>query len=127
MAPTLRLAALAAAALLTACGSDRAEPASAPAPTASPTFLATIPDVPDLGDAVIDCDAVDGPCEPGDDETLDLLWGACADGDPGACDRLYYDAPFDSRYEQFGNTCGDRDVLVPCEDHAPLQPTRSSE
>ena len=35
------------------------------------------------------------------------LWDACADGDGRACDRLYYDAGFDTRYEQFGNTCGD--------------------
>jgi hypothetical protein len=72
------------------------------------------PNTPDLSDAVIDCDAIEEPCDRGEDPDLDVLWDACADGDGRACDRLYYDAGFDTRYEQFGNTCGDRDVLVPC-------------
>lgn len=75
-----------------------------------------IPNTPDLSGNVIDCDAIDEPCDHGEDPQLDALWDACGTGDPRACDRLYYDAPFDTRYEQFGNTCGDRGVLVPCPD-----------
>lgn len=86
--------------------------------TPAPAGGATI-SIPDLSDATIDCTSVDDPCEPGDDPALDRLWQACASGDGDACDRLYYDAPFDTRYEQFGNTCGDRDVLVPCPDELP--------
>jgi hypothetical protein len=44
----------------------------------------------------------------GDDAELDRLWDACKAGDWQACDSLYFDAPFDSRYEAFGATCGDR-------------------
>lgn len=82
-------------------------------PSPPPGGGATI-NVPDLSGVQIDCAATDQPCEPGDDPELDRLWTACEDGDGGACDRLYYDAPFDTRYEQFGNTCGDRDARVPC-------------
>lgn len=85
----------------------------APTPTPEPAGGATV-SIPDLADAEIDCAAVDGPCEPGDDADLDQLWQACEDGDGAACDRLYYDSPFDTRYEQYGNTCGDRDHRVPC-------------
>lgn len=76
--------------------------------------VGTVPAPPDLSGNTIDCDAVDGPCDHGDDAELDELWDACAGGAGGACDRLYYDSGFDTRYEQFGNTCGDRDVTVPC-------------
>ena len=89
--------------------------AARPSPSTSPpTDTSDVPDTPDLSGATIDCEAVDGPCDHGDDPHLDRLWDACAAGDGRACDRLYYDSAFDSRYEQFGNTCGDRDVLVPC-------------
>ncbi len=73
-----------------------------------------MPSPPDLSDNEIDCAAVPDPCDHGDDPDLDELWDACADGAGGACDRLYYDSGFDTRYEQFGNTCGDRGVTVPC-------------
>lgn len=42
----------------------------------------------------------------GDDAYLDTLWDSCADGDADACDRLYFESPFDSEYELFGDTCG---------------------
>lgn len=42
----------------------------------------------------------------GDDAYLDALWDACANGDADACDRLYFESPFDSQYEVFGDTCG---------------------
>ncbi len=44
----------------------------------------------------------------GDDDELDALWDACEDEDWQACDDLYSNSPFGSRYEDFGNTCGDR-------------------
>lgn len=69
---------------------------------------------PDLSGEEIDCSGVSEPCEYGDDPELDRLWDACAQGDGSACDRLYYDSAFDTRYEQFGNTCGDRDLIIPC-------------
>lgn len=45
---------------------------------------------------------------PGDDPELDALWNACAGGDMGACDDLYFQAPSGSQYEDFGDTCGNR-------------------
>ncbi len=45
----------------------------------------------------------------GDDSELDALWDACADADWAACDQLWAVSPFDSEYEQFGATCGQRD------------------
>ncbi|MBN1630434.1 MAG: hypothetical protein JW990_11765 [Thermoleophilia bacterium] len=44
----------------------------------------------------------------GDDASLDALWNQCANGDMASCDELAGSAPAGSRYEQFGNTCGDR-------------------
>ncbi len=44
----------------------------------------------------------------GDDATLDALWDACEGGDMQACDDLYFDSPVDSEYEDFGDTCGNR-------------------
>jgi len=43
----------------------------------------------------------------GDDPYLDGLWDDCAAGDMAACDALYLESPIDSRYEEFGYTCGD--------------------
>ena len=45
----------------------------------------------------------------GDDSDLDALRDACADEDWAACDELRAFAPFDSEYEEFGATCGQRD------------------
>ena len=45
----------------------------------------------------------------GDDAELDVLYEACRDGDGAACDELFFDSPFGSEYEDFGNTCGGRD------------------
>ena len=44
----------------------------------------------------------------GDDPELDALWDACEGGDGEACDDLYFQSPIGSRYEEYGNTCGDR-------------------
>ena len=55
----------------------------------------------------------------GDDPTLDALWDACEAGDGAACDDLYSQAPYDSEYERFGQSCGNRqpdDNLDWCED-----------
>ncbi|MFZ9042816.1 MAG: S1C family serine protease [Ilumatobacteraceae bacterium] len=48
------------------------------------------------------------PFEFGDDPLLDVEWSACESGDADSCDRLYLIAPIESRYEEFGATCGDR-------------------
>lgn len=42
----------------------------------------------------------------GDDATLDALWDGCGAGDMAACDTLYFDAPVDTDYEDYGSTCG---------------------
>lgn len=44
--------------------------------------------------------------EYGSDAALDRLYDQCADGDMAACDELYFDSPWGSEYEEFGNTCG---------------------
>lgn len=97
--------------------STESAPSTEPAPSpeaASTSGAPGVPNPPDLSSNVVDCDAVDEPCDYGDDAELDRLWDACAAGEGRACDRLYYDSGFDSRYEQFGNTCGDRDMTIPC-------------
>jgi RNAse (barnase) inhibitor barstar len=42
----------------------------------------------------------------GDNPELDALWDACAGGDMGACDDLYFTSESGSAYEEFGDTCG---------------------
>lgn len=91
-----------------------AQPPSTSEQDTAPPEPGDLPTPPDLSGNTIDCGAVDGPCDHGDDPDLDALWDACAEGAGGACDRLYYDSGFDTRYEQFGNTCGDRGLTVPC-------------
>lgn len=44
----------------------------------------------------------------GDDPGLDELWDACNAGEMAACDELSREAPFESEYARFGETCGDR-------------------
>lgn len=44
----------------------------------------------------------------GDDEALDQLWDGCDAGDLGACDQLFAEAPFDTEYSFYGETCGER-------------------
>jgi hypothetical protein len=55
-----------------------------------------------------------GPRTFGDDPGLDELWVACEQGDGGACDRLFDDAPLGSDYESFGATCGNRGAEPTC-------------
>lgn len=43
----------------------------------------------------------------GDDPRLDELWDACAAGDMVACDDLFWESPYGSDYERFGDSCGD--------------------
>lgn len=62
-------------------------------------------------------DAGTDPQNYGDDPTLDALWDACEAGDGDACDDLYWDAPLNSEYEEFGSTCGYRtEYAVFCSD-----------
>ena len=44
----------------------------------------------------------------GSDAALDALYDDCEDGDYAACDQLFFDSPADSEYEDFGDTCGER-------------------
>jgi hypothetical protein len=44
----------------------------------------------------------------GSDPELDALYDACEDGDYAACDELYNSSPSGSEYEEFADTCGDR-------------------
>ncbi len=44
----------------------------------------------------------------GDDEALDRWWDRCENGDMSGCDRLFADAPYDTEYSYFGETCGER-------------------
>jgi len=44
----------------------------------------------------------------GDDPELDKLWDACEGGEMQACDDLFFQSPFGSDYEAFGNSCGRR-------------------
>lgn len=45
----------------------------------------------------------------GDDVNLDALWSKCEEGIMAACDGLFWAAPTDSAYENYGETCGLRD------------------
>jgi hypothetical protein len=44
----------------------------------------------------------------GSDPELDELYDQCEDGDYQACDDLYSQSPSGSEYEEFADTCGDR-------------------
>ncbi len=64
---------------------------------------------PDEDTGTSDSSAVDPDAQTyGDDPTLDAYWDACAAGDPDACSDLAWESPWDSEYEQFGLTCGNR-------------------
>jgi hypothetical protein len=51
-----------------------------------------------------------GSSAPGEDSYLDQLWAECEYGDFQACDDLYSDSPLGSEYQEFGDTCGNRNV-----------------
>jgi hypothetical protein len=58
-------------------------------------------------------DTTDGGSDGGDgtygsDPALDELWDQCEDGDYQACDDLYNESPSGSEYEEFADTCGNR-------------------
>jgi hypothetical protein len=62
------------------------------------------------GDASTQDDSGGEPNAYGDDPYFDGLWDACEGGDMQACDDLFMESPFDSEYETFGDTCGNRQV-----------------
>lgn len=62
----------------------------------------------DSGDTTNTTDSNAAEGSYGSDPTLDALWDSCEDGDYAACDQLYQDSPGGSEYEEFGDTCGDR-------------------
>lgn len=41
----------------------------------------------------------------GDSPEFDAFWDACSVGDADACDDLYFESPFGSAYEAFGENC----------------------
>lgn len=47
----------------------------------------------------------------GSDPFLDGLYSECEAGSFQACDDLYFDAPVESSYEVFGDTCGNRQTI----------------
>jgi hypothetical protein len=81
--------------------------------TAPKTTGADAPEAPEPGEfPTVDPEAD----EYGDDPTLDELWDQCAEGSGKACDDLFWLAPLDSKYEQFGYTCGERENLTLCKE-----------
>ena len=68
----------------------------------------------DLGESFGDFESSGDAQSYGDDPELDALYDACADGDGRACDDLYYQSPFGSEYEEFGNACGGRGFELSC-------------
>lgn len=57
------------------------------------------------GDSV---EASEGSPRSESDSRLDALWEACAEGDFESCDDLFLEAPSGSSYEDFGDSCGNR-------------------
>lgn len=47
------------------------------------------------------------------DPVLDELYAQCEAGNGEACDDLFLQSPIGSRYESFGNLCGDRFEITP--------------
>ena len=47
------------------------------------------------------------------DPALDALYEQCEAGDGQACDDLYFQSAIGSRYESFGNLCGNRFEVTP--------------
>jgi hypothetical protein len=81
--------------------------------TAPKTTDPDAPDAPDPGEfPTVDPEAK----EYGDDPTLDALWDQCEAGSGKACDDLFWLAPLDSEYEQFGYTCGERENVTLCKE-----------
>ena len=52
--------------------------------------------------------SLSSPGELGSDPFLDDLYTRCESGDLPTCDQLYFEAPVESSYETFGDTCGGR-------------------
>lgn len=70
-------------------------------------------DPSEFGDTTDTTDTTDGGSDGGDgtygsDPALDELYDQCADGDYQACDDLYNQSPSGSEYEDFADSCGNR-------------------
>ncbi|MEM9464786.1 MAG: hypothetical protein AAGA90_05415 [Actinomycetota bacterium] len=60
-------------------------------------------------EAILAClEGAAAPQAEGDDPVLDLLVEQCRRGNNQACDELFADAPADSEYATYGQTCGNR-------------------
>ncbi len=79
-------------------------------PTTTPTAPTVAPGtgtVPGTATAQLPAATLE-PTGLGTDATLDALAQACYAGDMESCDRLFDDAPFNSPYQQYGDTCAGR-------------------
>jgi hypothetical protein len=103
-----------------ACSTDDGDRDGADQTSSTPTTISpTSPTGPvttlsPLGQPTPTFEALSNAFTYGDDPALDELWDACAGGSGQACDDLYYAAPTDSEYENFGYTCGDRNNVLIC-------------
>ncbi len=92
-------------------------------PTVTPTSIspqqAALPPLPSLPD-LYDPPAVTGRTTPpagrtpdglGTDAALDRLAQSCYEGAMNDCDELYLQAPAGSAYQQYGDTCADRQAV----------------
>ena len=64
------------------------------------------------------------PTDLGEDPVLDALADLCFVGDIVSCDQLFAESPFDSPYEEYANTCGERNEagFICVELYAVVQP-----
>jgi hypothetical protein len=95
------------------CGDDDVDPFAGESPSsvisvpaeATTTTSSTTPPT------TVAPEDVPEPTEPGDlgdDQALDRLARACAEGRFPSCDTLFFDSPPESEYEAYGDTCGGR-------------------
>lgn len=80
-------------------------------PTSGPGSTGTVPvptgTVPASSSAQVPPPGLE-PTGLGDDAALDALAQACYDGDLASCDTLFDSAPFNSDYQEYGDTCAGR-------------------
>ena len=70
------------------------------------TFARTCGDIREADSTPCELFRTGEPFTYGDDSAFDALWDACSVGDADACDDLYFESPFGSAYEAFGENCG---------------------
>lgn len=78
---------------------------SSPIGSAYEAFARTCGDIREADDTPCELSETAEPFSYGDDPAFDALWDACSIGDAVACDDLYFESPFGSAYEAFGENC----------------------